>query len=282
MKTEERVMTYLTESNPIPDPDSIDLAETGGAAYLATLEQRSSAVTQLDTRETKEEKSGTKAAWLVAAAVVVAGVAVILLNQGSGGPSVATQPTTQTTLATTPTTVAPPPTAVEVADPWESISTSLLGVAGEYRSNGFFVPFSYTVPEDWWLKPDQAADFFGIGADTVEVQQLTDGIFLWDLGAGTVDGTISQLIGSDRLEATDPVPTSIGGASGVSLDMTTDDPLGVRLTGTFGIVDGEAITAHVVDVGGSVVTIFVIEFTDGLGEELQAVLDSIVWKDLSD
>lgn len=50
MTHEENVFSLLTEANPIPEIEDLDLMDVGGPRYLATLEQRSSEVTQTDTR----------------------------------------------------------------------------------------------------------------------------------------------------------------------------------------------------------------------------------------
>ena len=87
MITEETVMTIFVEANPAPDVDELDLVQTGSSAYLATLEQRSSEVTQLDTQRKDQTKKRSVRPWLIAAVVIiVAGVAFILLNQGEEAP----------------------------------------------------------------------------------------------------------------------------------------------------------------------------------------------------
>ena len=93
MITEERVMTLFDEANPIPDVDSLDLVEVGATRYLATLEQRSSGMTQLDTKQKdQEQKKTVRQRWLVAAVVIIlAGVALLLINQSDETP-VADQP----------------------------------------------------------------------------------------------------------------------------------------------------------------------------------------------
>ena len=88
MVTEETVMTIFVEANPAPDVDELDLVQTGSAAYLATLETRSSAVTQLDTRTEDQNEKRTYWPWLTAAMVIVlVGLAVFLVNQGDDNPA---------------------------------------------------------------------------------------------------------------------------------------------------------------------------------------------------
>ncbi len=102
MNTEDRVMAVLARANPMPEEDSLDLS-TDGVTYLATLEQRSREMTQLDTRPVEARKSTRSRLVAVAAAVVVViGTALVLLTQNQE-PPVATEPP-PTTLGT-PTTI---------------------------------------------------------------------------------------------------------------------------------------------------------------------------------
>jgi hypothetical protein len=90
---ETQVLALFEEGNPIPDLDGLEPIEIDAAAYLATLEQRSSQVTQVDTKQKDQEKKKTvRQRWLVAAVVIIlAGIALVLVNQGDETP-VATQP----------------------------------------------------------------------------------------------------------------------------------------------------------------------------------------------
>ena len=89
---EDRVVALMIEANPVPDYEKIEIAAEA-TAYLVTLSQRSSEVTQLDTKQKDHEQKKTIRPWLVAAAVVVilAGIAVILMNQSDEAP-IADQP----------------------------------------------------------------------------------------------------------------------------------------------------------------------------------------------
>jgi ketosteroid isomerase-like protein len=85
--TEETVMTIFVEANPAPDVDELDLVQTGSAAYLATLAQRSSEMTQVDTRSEDQKEKRTYWPWLTAAMIIVlVGLAVVLLNRGDDAP----------------------------------------------------------------------------------------------------------------------------------------------------------------------------------------------------
>jgi ketosteroid isomerase-like protein len=89
----EAVFTLLVESNPIPDLSVLDLADVGATAYLATLEQRSSEVTQVDTRREDRKAKRTYWPWPAAAMVLVlVGLAVVLLNQSDDTPAADASP----------------------------------------------------------------------------------------------------------------------------------------------------------------------------------------------
>ena len=87
MVTEERLNTLLAHANPVADVLKIDLIEVGAATYLATLEARSSEMTQLDTKGQDQKEKKTARPWLVAAAVlIVAGIGLIVVNQDNEAP----------------------------------------------------------------------------------------------------------------------------------------------------------------------------------------------------
>jgi hypothetical protein len=90
---ETQALALFEEGNPIPDLDGLEPIDIDAAAYLATLEQRSSGMTQLDTKQKDHKQKKTIRPWLVAAAVVVilAGIAVIVMNQSDEAP-IADQP----------------------------------------------------------------------------------------------------------------------------------------------------------------------------------------------
>lgn len=93
MNIETQVLALFEEGNPIPDLDGLEPINLDAAAYLATLEQRSSGMTQLDTKQKdQEQKKTVRQRWLVAAvAIILAGVALILINQSDEAP-IADQP----------------------------------------------------------------------------------------------------------------------------------------------------------------------------------------------
>ena len=82
MITEQQMRTLFVQANPIPDGDTVPLDEMAATAYLATLEQRSSEVTQLDTKQTEPQSpKRSMMPWLIAAGLAaVIGVAVIIAS----------------------------------------------------------------------------------------------------------------------------------------------------------------------------------------------------------
>ncbi|MFV1963449.1 MAG: signal peptidase I [Acidimicrobiia bacterium] len=121
MTNEQRVKTLFTEANPIPDVDSFAVDEIGGTAYLATLEQWRSEMTQLDTRSIEKKKPQRGRLVLVlgaaAAAILVGGVITLTGDQtGDTSSDSAAQPATvasdvirasEVVLGATPSTMEP-------------------------------------------------------------------------------------------------------------------------------------------------------------------------------
>jgi ketosteroid isomerase-like protein len=93
VSVEDRVIALIDEGNPIPDPNDLDRDRLDAAAYLATLEPRSSEVTQVDTRSEDQIAKRTYWPWLAAAMVIVlVGLAVVLLNQSDDNPAADASP----------------------------------------------------------------------------------------------------------------------------------------------------------------------------------------------
>ena len=85
MITQERVLEFYENANPIKDPESLT-ADLKAAGYLATLEQRSSEVTQLGTKNTETSvRTSSRRTWIAAAAAFVAGISVALVLPGQLG-----------------------------------------------------------------------------------------------------------------------------------------------------------------------------------------------------
>ena len=94
MSNDLRTLELFAEANPVPDELAMETREVEPAAYLATLQTRSSEVTQLDERvEPKDDRSPRWMVALAAAAVVILiGVVTVLINQGSDEQPPVTQP----------------------------------------------------------------------------------------------------------------------------------------------------------------------------------------------
>lgn len=100
MSYEARVMALFEEANPVPAEQIMESVAMEPAAYLATLEKRSSDVTQLDDRIEGRSKRPTgglrrRSTWAFAsafAAVLIVGVvgAMLLTGGGTDGPPFAT------------------------------------------------------------------------------------------------------------------------------------------------------------------------------------------------
>ena len=128
MITEERVMALLTQANPEPE-ESFDL-DSNAAAYLATLEQRSSEVTPLNTNG-QDQKKKTLTPWLVAAAVlIVAGIGLIVVNQDDGAPLAdQPEPTISEAVPTTQAADSETVASLEVANDYMSARVAHDGAA---------------------------------------------------------------------------------------------------------------------------------------------------------
>ena len=134
MITQERVLELYDSANPVKDAESM-MAELGAASYLATLEQRSSEMTRLDTT-TKDETIVKRppAVWMVAAIIVlVFGLAAIFVSQGTDETPPATDPI--------PTTV--------VESVREGIPVYVGMGSGQFVAARSSVPFAFTVGEGW-------------------------------------------------------------------------------------------------------------------------------------
>lgn len=94
MITEERAKRLFKEANPAPMSLEIEIDEPSVAAYLATLDERSSNVTETQTknRPGREDASRTRPWIAAAAAVLVVALGAVLVNRAndtaSGPPEV--------------------------------------------------------------------------------------------------------------------------------------------------------------------------------------------------
>lgn len=109
MSIENHVLALIEEGNPVPDPDQIADVPAEPAAYLATLQERNSEVTQLDERAITTETSQSRW-WVVAAAVLIAVLGAVVLILAQDGEEV-------------PPATDPPSTTIPEADPEALIGT---------------------------------------------------------------------------------------------------------------------------------------------------------------
>lgn len=72
MINEGRALELLAEANPVPDLASYEISEADIAARLATLQQRSSEMTELNTRTEAPIKSPTRFWWALAGGLAIA------------------------------------------------------------------------------------------------------------------------------------------------------------------------------------------------------------------
>ena len=162
MNADERVLMVLARANPMPDTDSLE-PKSDAVTYLATLQSRSSEMTQLDTRP--ERTSDRRRGRLVLVAAVVAvllGVAIVILAQANEEPPVVTNPPVPTTV---PPTTTPDATeelspqlqeALDVATAFTQARAdrdidAMVANAVEGHINGFIVGSLELMPEelDW-------------------------------------------------------------------------------------------------------------------------------------
>ena len=138
MSNETRILALFEEANPVPDISAMESEPFEPAAYLATLERRSSEVTQLDAKVDRIDKSRRTRVWMAAAAVIliVAAIAGLsgMLSDGSGEVPVADDPA-----VVDPTVVDPPAVDPPAVDPntaplgsWSSGSLSVVFENDEY------------------------------------------------------------------------------------------------------------------------------------------------------
>lgn len=116
MISEAQALALLDEVNPVPDVEAYELSEADIAAHLATLIERSSEMTQLDSRPPTDRGSKSSIGWWIAAAaaLIVLGVAVVLMTGESDEGDVVASTTATTLSEATPTTADTTPTTVSV------------------------------------------------------------------------------------------------------------------------------------------------------------------------
>jgi hypothetical protein len=307
VKTQDQIWIALIEANPVPDVDVFGRENKEDATHLATLQQGSSEMTQLSTKQQEETgKRNRSMAWLAAAALVVlAGVALLLFNQGAEEAPVATDPV-PTTVAepvpttapeATPTTQPTPTTTVDPAEAeWEAIPLGVfdLEVGQQYRSSpsGFIAPFAYTVPRydeaegRRLIRAFDSPEFVIFACEGSSGEECGE-VFVLDPRVATVEEAVESTTSRPGASFTEPTPIDVAGAEGVTFDASLDEPGSATLHpmsngfDQIGILQGERVKGYFVDVAGQPVGIFVIAPETGpFPDEAQALIESIVWKDL--
>lgn len=297
MSHEDTVFAQLVDSNPIPHIEDLDLIDVGGAHYLATLEQRSSGVTQLDTRppHSNEENSRKLAPWIVAAAaLLVLGTAIVLVTQDSEQAVPATSPA-PTTIADETSTSLLEETPL-AADAWEAIPpfTGAGSPTATVRSLSFQVPFSFQGGTGWTRVGTEDDEFI--------IQMNAPSSFGVLVRPGTVSDVVGEVVEAHQnfpsAQMTEPVETQVGGASGVLIETIglptagfdrelaawasdVADDFAARTI----LVGGGQGLIHIVDVNGTTVMVIYSGINPGTYEErlseAHQIIDSIAWKALS-
>ena len=130
MSIEAHVMALLEEGNPATEAPGASWSGSDASTYLASLEQGSKRVVQLETKPRQSKPTGPAMGWVLAAAAVIVVGAIILATNDRSDPPPADQPTTTTTAAPTTTT-----TTTTVPIP-RDLATAQAMMAGLYEPGG--------------------------------------------------------------------------------------------------------------------------------------------------
>ena len=136
MITQENVLELYDRANPVSDVENLK-TDIGAASYLASLEQRSSEVTQLETRPEQQQKSRSSRLVAIAAVLlIILGTAVVVMTRSTEEAPIATDPSPVTTVV---------PTTAPELDPGELQAFTGNEPAGTYRPAIFQPVFAFTL-----------------------------------------------------------------------------------------------------------------------------------------
>lgn len=298
--SEDQGLLMLRNANPVPETET-EAAVIDAALHLIAVEQRSSEVTQLSTQQQETPKRNrTPVGWLaVAIALVVVGVAIVILNQGAEEAPIATD--------VVPTTLAQPSTTV-VESALADIPVWLGSGNGQWIPARSKIPFAFTNADDWSsANLSQTEERFSLcptaPGEAFSMCNLASVAVLF-LEPETVDETRDFLAAFEGAELGEEQPITIDGASGMRFGFTHEVPplvgqaqgdlavpAAVKSTGTEQTPVGQGPLGQsvisIVDVDGVVVTLAFqgVDISRGAPEDGFEtykesgldIIDSIIW-----
>ena len=282
MITQENVLELYDRANPVSDVENLK-TDIGAASYLASLEQRSSEVTQLETRPEQQQKSRSSRLVAIAAVLlIILGTAVVVMTRSTEEAPIATDPSPVTTVV---------PTTAPELDPGELQAFTGNEPAGTYRPAIFQPVFAFTLGRDGWrpdygtgrhfglTPPENQEDFeqpmvFFTAPDTSTVS-----------GAETVEEVVSYLSSHPGLGLVTVSSTKLAGADAqliTAVGTASSVPLWGNKQNTFyGTGQGHDFTFYIFEVAGAPVVVTLnyqnASERNALGAEVEAIVDSIRW-----
>lgn len=298
MTSEKQAVVLLAAANPIPDEESLDLDSV--TAQLTELTHGSSDMTQLSTKqEDKQDRKARPLIWLAAAVTaLLLGAVLLLTNRASEEippatdpvPTTVAEPVPTTAPETTPTTQGAPATTIDRAEAsWQAIPLPIFGfdAGGQYRTGDFFVPAAYTVPDASWERMIESVEYLWLCKEPDDVGNCQAAVWLFDPLASSVDEAVDSLTSRPGPTFSEPEPVEVGGASGRTFQVAAGQEPHIlhEFSNAFDQIAlhiGDQGQGSVLDIDGTSIGIYL--FTSQGGESLdeaQAIVDSIVWKDLN-
>lgn len=287
------VLALFEEGNPMP-ATSVQEPPVSPGEFLE----------KVAVRETTEEGAGTDATtvryWLAAASVIVViGLAVLLVTWLSPEEPVVTTPQTSTTTSTS-TTIASTTTTVSAEEAaWQAIPTwqsSQPGDSGEFRSETFRAPLTFTM-SDGWIKLIKVAGSGGIpfpeGMEFPNALRPLVPAADPDLGAlfvyrheeESTDVLVERLMNHPSATNISTGTTTIGGAEATEIRLELTGLLNyimITPTSFTEMSSGGAAVSRVLEVDGQTVSVVVYSLEAANLPDLEAlaqpVIDSIEWR----